>query len=241
MSTRRRVVVAIAALALLVPFTPMATAVSSKVAESGPQHTGMTPNPEVVMSKIIYDDGDATSDTFVTMPGIGTGGYVDNWLLVRGDINTVGSGLPFNIETLSYFLRQDWNSLAGTAGIWSPSDLTTPWFSGDDNTITTGFNNVTLTTPLTISTVGLARFWMGVINTYPAGAPGVECTTCRVAGVDNVGNAAPNVGFFTDRDATANNITTMTAIGSSRVPIVRAGVTATGVTVPVELLEFDVR
>lgn len=241
MSTRRSVVVAMAAaLVLLAPFAPMATA-ATRVAESGPAHTGQTPNPDVVLSKIIYDDGDGTSDTFVTMPGIGTGGYTDNWLLVRGDINTVGSGLPFNIETLSYFLRQDWNSIAGTAGIWASGALAAPHFSGDDNTIVVGFNNVTLPVPLTITTVGLARFWMGVINTFPNAGVSVECTTCRVAGVDTTGNAAPNVGFFTDRDATGNNITVMTALGSSRVPIVRAGVTATGVTVPVELLEFDVK
>ena len=175
------------------------------------------------------------------MPGIGTGGYVDNWVIVRGDINTVGSGLPFDVETLSYFLRQDWNAIAGTAGIWAAGDLVTPHFAGDDNTIIApGFNNVTLPAPLTITTVGVARFWMGVINTFPAASPGLECTTCRVVGIDTVGNAAPTVGFFTDRDATADNITTMQPLTSNRVPIVRAGVNATGVTVPVELLEFGV-
>ena len=130
---------------------------------------------------------DATSE----IPTCGDRTARRNWLLVRGDVNTVGSGLPFNIETLEYFFRQIWNSVAGTAGIWTPAGLAVPVFAGDDNTVTLGFNNVTLPVPVTISTVGTARFWMGVINTYPAASVGVECTTCRVAGVDTVGNAAP--------------------------------------------------
>ena len=60
MTTRRRGTAVVAVLALLVLLTPVVVAgANSKASVSGAQHTGLTPNPDVVLSKIIYDDGDA--------------------------------------------------------------------------------------------------------------------------------------------------------------------------------------
>lgn len=206
---------------------------------------GQTVSPDVVNSKTIYDDGDASSDVYYSPPPVvGVTGYQDYWFLIRGDIVSTTPPPPFDIETVSYYYRQIWNSAAGTVAVWTPSNFGTPVFFGDDDSITVGFNNVTLTTPLTIPAVGTGVFWMGVAHSFFVGSTAAECTTCRTVGIDNVGVNGPNVGFYANRESggTGNNydITTRTALGSSRVPIIRAGITATANSLPVELVEFGV-
>ena len=203
---------------------------------------GQTPPPDVVNSKTIYDDGDGSSDIFYNAPPAIASGYQDWWYLVRGDIVSTTPPPPFDIETVSYYLRQIWNSSAGTVAVWSGANLTLPVFLGDDDSITTGFNNVTLTTPLTIPAVGTGVFWLGAINTFFVGSTATECTTCRVVGIDNVGANMPNNGFYITGEGSPGNqnITGATPLGSSRVPIIRAGMTATANTLPVELVEFGV-
>lgn len=213
----------------------------SKGVNSSSNSTGKrTLSPDVVVSKTIYDDGDATSDMFFNPPVVAAG-FQDDWMLVRGDVATI-SAAPFDIETVSYYYRGIWNATAGTVGVWAASNLVTPAFIGDDNTINVGWNNVTLTVPLTIAApgTGTGLFWMGVRNSFDVASPAGECTTCRVVGIDNVGVNAPNVGFYITAEGSNNNITTPTALGSSRVPLIRAGITAGSNTVPVELLEFGV-
>lgn len=201
---------------------------------------GQTPPPDVVNSKTIYDDGDGSSDTFYNVPPVVASGWQDWWYLVRGDIVSTTPPPPFDIETVSYYLRQTWNATAGTVAVWSGANLVTPVFLGDDNTITTGFNNVTLLTPLTIPAVGTGVFWLGAIHTFPVASPAAECTTCRVVGIDNVGANMPNNGFYITGEGSNQNITGATAMGGSRVPIIRAGITATANSLPVELVEFGV-
>jgi hypothetical protein len=201
---------------------------------------GKTVSPDVVNSKTIYDDGDSTSDLYFSPPPTATG-FQDYWYLVRGDIVSTTPPPPFNIETVSYFYRGIWNAVAGTVGVWDGGNLVTPVFVGDDNSITVGFNNVTLPTPLTIGSVGIGRFWVGVRHSYYVGSTAIECTTCRTVGLDNVGVNAPAVGFFMNAEANNVNITTATPFGLSRVPIIRAGITANANQVPVELMEFGVR
>jgi hypothetical protein len=163
-------------------------------------------------------------------------------MLVRGDVVSTTPAPPFDIETLSYYLRQFFSTW-GTVAVWQPSNLATPYFVGADSSLKIGWNNVTLTTPLTISSVGTERFWMGIAQSYDVSQPGWECTSCRVAGVDNVGVAAPIVGYSSDIDASgdSDNISTRVPLGASRVPLIRAGITATAVTVPVELLELGIQ
>ena len=65
-------------------------------------------------------DGEVTGDVVAVMGKVTLGPHA----VVRGDVTAVGSGLPFNVETLSYFFRQIWNSAAGTAG-WPPVKVAT--------------------------------------------------------------------------------------------------------------------
>jgi hypothetical protein len=204
-----------------------------------------TLQPEAVNSRTIYGDGDATSDLYFSpAPVAGNTGFQDYWFLVRGDIVSTSPPPPFNIETVSYFYRQVWNATFGTVGVWTGGNLTTPVATGSDPTVSTGFNNFTLPTPLTIPAVGTGVFWLGVIHSYAIGSTAVECTSCRTVGLDDVGVNAASVGFFKSAEATPfpnPDITGPTAFGSNRVPIIRAGITANGNTVPVELMEFGVR
>jgi len=201
-----------------------------------------TLSPDVVVSKTIYDDGDVTSDTFYNPPAVVGSGWQDYWMLVRGDVTTA-TAAPFDIETLSYYLRDIWNTVNGTVAIWAESNLVTAYAYRNNPGvgIHIGWNNATLVTPLTIAApgTGIGKFWMGVWQSFPVSAPGAECGTCRVVGIDNVGVAAPNVGFYVTGEGGNSDITAATAMGSNRVPLIRAGITTT-VTVPVELLEFDV-
>lgn len=200
---------------------------------------GETRAPNVVNSQTIYDDGDATSDLYFSPPPTTTG-FQDFWFLVRGDIVSTTPPPPFDIETVSYYLRQVWNSSAGTVGVWSAGNLVTPFFVGDDDSITVGFNNVVLSTPLTIPAVGTGVFWLGAWHSYSVGSTAVECTTCRTVGLDDTGNNLPTAGYFISAEGPNLNITGATPFGLNRVPIIRAGITATANTVPVELLEFRV-
>ena len=238
---RSLAVLSIAALACFLLAGVAGAAKPGKVAHPGAV-VGQTPSPDVVNSKTIYDDGDGSSDIFYNAPPAIASGYQDWWYLVRGDIVSTTPPPPFDIETVSYYLRQTWNSSAGTVAVWSGANLTLPVFLGDDDSITTGFNNVTLTTPLTIPAVGTGVFWLGAINTFPVGATAIECTTCRVVGIDNVGANMPNNGFYITGEGSPGNqnITGATPLGASRVPIIRAGITATANTLPVELVEFGV-
>lgn len=234
--------IAVMTLALIVGLGLVGMAGAAKPGKSVAPNAvvGQTVAPEVVNSQTIYDDGDSSSDIYYSPPPTIASGFQDFWFLVRGDIVSSTPPPPFDIETISYFYRQIWNSAAGTVGVWSGADLVTPVFVGDDNSITVGFNNVTLTTPLTVPAAGVGVFWMGVRHSFFVGSTATECTSCRTVGVDDTGNNMPGNGFFVTAEGPNSNITGAAALGGNRVPIIRAGITANSVTLPVELMEFSV-
>lgn len=220
-----------------------ASAVVEGTGENGRTKANYTPRSSddsatrAVVMQTIYDDGDATSDTFVNPPITTTGTYQDNYIGVKAGVTGV-TAVPFSIETVAVFMRHTWNV---TVALWKPSNLASyAAVTGIATGVAGGFNTFTLATPVVITntTASNTQWYMAAWQSFPVASPSVACTTCRVIGVDTAGVAFTGVGFHSDNEISAGALTPV-ALAPNSVPVIRAGINATATTVPVELLQFS--
>ncbi len=192
----------------------------------------------VVNSYTIFDDGDATADTILFPPGSTTGTWQDHYFLIEGGVVSAAT-MPFSVEEIQYYLENIWGSHA-TAALWSAAGLASPYAAGNFSGAAAGWNTLVLATPLQITASGFPQWWMGAWNSYTYATP-APCGSCRQVGVDT-GAGLPGVGrgYYSDQETAAGAITNAQPFASTEVPLIRAGITATSNTVPVELMEFSI-
>ncbi len=195
-------------------------------------------NLEVVNSWTIYDDGNGTASGLVFPPGVATAGWQDHYLLISGGVVTA-STIPFSIEEVQYYMENIWGSHA-SMGIWTPAGLSSAYFAGGFSGGAAGWNTVVLSTPMVITQTGFPQWWMGAVNSYTVGVP-APCATCRQVGIDSFSLGATGKGFYSDIDLLGFGVISPQPLSPFQIPIVRAGITATSNTVPVELIEFDIQ